>query len=86
MDLGASGWFDDPTLWKQVERLKPLDEALLHEPRPFRPEVAAVIDERRAWWAWPPTAMPSRGRSDVWPDFYSLAVGPGGGGAGIQPF
>ncbi|NOX53999.1 MAG: hypothetical protein GXP27_06075 [Planctomycetes bacterium] len=46
MDLGASGWFDDPALWKQMERLKPLDEALLRQPQAFRPEVAAVIDER----------------------------------------
>ncbi|GAB4136900.1 MAG: hypothetical protein Kow0040_23210 [Thermogutta sp.] len=46
MDLGASGWFDDPAMWAQMKALRPLDEALLYQPRAFRPEVAAVIDER----------------------------------------
>jgi len=45
MDLGASGWFDDPRMWAEMARLKALDEPLLAHPRPFRPEVAAVIDE-----------------------------------------
>jgi beta-galactosidase len=46
MDLGASGWFNDPALWAEMKRLGALDEALLRQPTPFRPEVAAVIDER----------------------------------------
>ena len=46
MDLGATGWFDDPRMWAEMARLKALDEPLLQNPRPFRPEVAAVIDER----------------------------------------
>ena len=45
MDLGATGWFDDPRMWAEMARLKSLDEPLLQNPRPFRPEVAAVIDE-----------------------------------------
>ncbi len=45
MDLGATGWFDDPRMWAEMKRLKSLDEPLLDNPRPFRPEVAAVIDE-----------------------------------------
>lgn len=45
MDLGASGWFDEPALWAQMKALRPLDEALLQRPRAFQPEVAAVIDE-----------------------------------------
>ena len=45
MDLGASGWFDDWGMWEQMVRLRALDEPLLAYPRPFRPEVAAVIDE-----------------------------------------
>ncbi len=45
MDLGATGWFDDPRMWAEMERLKALDEPLLERPLPFRPEVAAVIDE-----------------------------------------
>ncbi len=46
MDLGATGWFEDERMWEQMARLKALDEPLLETPRPFRPEVAAVIDER----------------------------------------
>jgi len=45
MDLGATGWFNDPRMWAEMARLKALDEPLLNSPRPFRPEVAAVIDE-----------------------------------------
>lgn len=46
MDLGASGWFDDPAIWTQMKALRPMDEGLLQRPRAFRPEVAAVIDEQ----------------------------------------
>jgi len=46
MDLGATGWFNDPALWAQMKRLGALDEPLLAQPMPFRPDVAAVIDER----------------------------------------
>ncbi len=45
MDLGASGWFNDPRMWAQMKRLGALDDAMLATPRPYRPEVAAVIDE-----------------------------------------
>ena len=45
MDLGATGWFDDPKLWAEMKRLGNLDFPLLKKPVPFRPEVAAVIDE-----------------------------------------
>ena len=46
MDLGATGWFNDPAMWAEMKRLRALDEAFLKKPTPFRPEVAAVIDER----------------------------------------
>lgn len=46
MDLGASGWFNDSRMWAEMKRLGTLDERLLAHPRPFRPDVAAVIDER----------------------------------------
>ncbi len=46
MDLGTSGWFDDPRMWAEMRRLAALDEPLLKHPRPFRPEVAAAIDEK----------------------------------------
>ena len=45
MDLGATGWFNDRRMWAEMRRLAALDEPLLRQPRPFRPEVAAVIDE-----------------------------------------
>ena len=46
MDLGATGWFNDPRMWREMERLKAIDEPLLQHPSAYRPEVAAVIDER----------------------------------------
>ncbi len=46
MDLGATGWFNDPGMWNEMARLKALDEPLLKTPTPFHPEVAAVIDEK----------------------------------------
>ncbi len=46
MDLGATGWFNDPGLWEEMKRLDAIDAAMLQQPRAFRPEVAAVIDER----------------------------------------
>jgi beta-galactosidase len=46
MDLGATGWFNDARLWREMTRLKALDQSLLDKPLPYRPEVAAVIDER----------------------------------------
>lgn len=45
MDLVAEGWFNEPGIWEPMTKLKALDEAMLREPTPFRPEVAAVIDE-----------------------------------------
>ena len=45
MDLGATGWFNDQGLWDEMRRLDTLDAALLKQPRAFRPEIAAVIDE-----------------------------------------
>jgi len=46
MDLGATGWFNDPRLWAEMARLKALDQPLLDHPTPFHPEVAAVLDEQ----------------------------------------
>jgi hypothetical protein len=45
MDLGATGWFDDLRMWAEMDHLRALDEPLLDRPLPYRPEVAAVIDE-----------------------------------------
>ena len=46
MDLGGIGWFNDPGLWAEMSRLNALDAPLLDHPTPFRPEIAAVLDER----------------------------------------
>ena len=46
MDLGATGWFNDDRLWAEMARLNVVDAAFLAQPTPFRPEVAAVLDER----------------------------------------
>ncbi|MGB9688716.1 beta-galactosidase [Thermogutta sp.] len=46
MDLGATGWFDDPQLWKVMRSLQPLDQAMLTRGPPFTPDVAAVVDEK----------------------------------------
>jgi hypothetical protein len=46
MDLGAIGWFNDTHLWDEMRRLEPLDRVFLDKRIPYRPEVAAVIDER----------------------------------------
>ncbi|WP_165248647.1 beta-galactosidase [Paludisphaera soli] len=45
MDLGATGWFNDPRLWEQMKRLETIDLPLLGDPVAYRPEIAAVIDE-----------------------------------------
>ncbi len=46
MDLGATGWFNESRLWDEMRRLEPVDRVFLEERFPYRPEVAAVIDER----------------------------------------
>jgi hypothetical protein len=45
MDLGMTGWFNDPRLWEDLRRLAPVDRAFLDERIPYHPQVAAVLDE-----------------------------------------
>jgi beta-galactosidase len=45
MDLGMTGWFNDPQMWDEMRRLAPVDNTFLQRPAPYRPEIAAVIDE-----------------------------------------
>jgi len=45
MDLGATGWFNDPRMWSEMSRMRLMDQALQAQPSAFRPEVAAVLDE-----------------------------------------
>ncbi len=46
MDLGMTGWFNDPRMWDEMQHLEAIDRVFLTKPIPYRPEVAAVIDER----------------------------------------
>lgn len=46
MDLGSSGWFNDPAIWAEMKRLAPVDQTFLDQPTPYRPEVAAIVDEQ----------------------------------------
>lgn len=45
MDLGGSGWFEDPALWADMKRLEVIDDHFKIDPTPYRPDVAVVIDE-----------------------------------------
>ena len=44
MDLCASGWFNDARMWDLLPQLRTLDE--VDADGPFRPEIAAVVDEQ----------------------------------------
>jgi hypothetical protein len=50
MDLGSAGWFDDPAMWAEMKQLEAIDFPLQKNPVPFRPEIAAVIDEASAMY------------------------------------
>ena len=45
MDLPGLGWFNDAEIWREMKRLRPVDEAMLKRPAPFAPDIAAIIDE-----------------------------------------
>ncbi len=45
MDLPAQGWFNDARIWEEMVRLHPVDEAMAKRARPFRPDIAAIVDE-----------------------------------------
>lgn len=46
MDLGMTGWFNDPRMWEEMQRLEAVDRVFLQKRIAYRPQVAAVIDER----------------------------------------
>jgi len=64
MDLTATGWFNDPAMWHRMSELRAIDEPLLAHPEPFRPEVAAVVDERSMW------RVAAGGSIATWPGVY----------------
>ncbi len=45
MDLPGQGWFNDAAIWREIVRLRPVDEAMAMRQTPFAPEIAAIIDE-----------------------------------------
>lgn len=45
MDLLATGWFNDRRMWTEMKRMAPMDQTFLEKAIPFRPEIAAVLDE-----------------------------------------
>lgn len=53
MDLTATGWFNDAGMWAEMTRLAKLDAPLLAKPQPYRPQIAAVIDEQSMQWVTP---------------------------------
>lgn len=46
MDLGMTGWFNDARMWDEMRRMCAMDSLFLSKRIPFRPQIAAVIDER----------------------------------------
>ncbi len=44
MDLGGTGWFADPALWKEMEKLRPVEERLKGA-KVFAPDIASFIGE-----------------------------------------
>ncbi|MES2310420.1 MAG: hypothetical protein V4507_16325 [Verrucomicrobiota bacterium] len=46
MDLGATGWFDDPVLWKDLGNFTEIEKSLSLGENLFNPEVSLVIDEK----------------------------------------
>lgn len=56
MDLGATGWLNDPGIWSNLARLREQYERALGEPPTWSPDVAVIVDEEgalygRADWA-----------------------------------
>lgn len=45
MDLGGTGWFNDPALWNVMDEFKPIETAELKHPVPYRPEMALLTDD-----------------------------------------
>ena len=50
MDLGGTGWFNDPRFWETMKKLEALDDPLTFKPRPYHPALAAVVDEESMMW------------------------------------
>lgn len=45
MDLGATGWWNDERIWAPHDELAPVLKADLTQAKPFRPDIALVVDE-----------------------------------------
>ncbi len=45
MDLGATGWFNEPELWTEMKRFREMDDYFLKNPSLYQPDIAQVVDE-----------------------------------------
>ncbi len=45
LDLQGRGWYDDVEFWKVLDDLRDFDRKAMARKRPFRPEMALIIDE-----------------------------------------
>lgn len=53
MDLGATGWLDDPGIWERIARLGAVCRANMDRPAQWSPEVAVIVDEEAALYGAP---------------------------------
>lgn len=45
MDLPGEGWFNDPELWAELVRMRPLDGLMLRRQAPYSPPIAIITHE-----------------------------------------
>lgn len=50
MDLGGTGWFENPRYWKVLEDLRGFDARMLARKTPYEPEIALTLDESSLMW------------------------------------
>jgi len=77
MDLGATGWLNHPDLWANIASLRTLYEKHLPEPCQFRPEIAAIVDERSALHTPVGSVLPSTLLSELRSPLYRIGTSVG---------
>ena len=50
MDLVSAGAFNHPAFWSMLEERMPLYDAVYRRPKPYRPEVAVLVDEESKFY------------------------------------
>ncbi|MDO5567207.1 MAG: beta-galactosidase, partial [Planctomycetia bacterium] len=48
MDLGMSGWFNDPALWARMKQMQPMGEYFAQNAVPWKGEIALLTDDQSA--------------------------------------